>query len=1508
MPRANQLPTYTEVLTGSKLKRHTINNDNLRIILRNGRVSCGLPATPPLPAGLRGRLQSTEMFIGATSVYHPDDCRYGDLGKITFISESNGARFRTFHCDDGLPSWFLDDNQDILTCLERRREIESSEPSRKRASRSANGPAAAGTSKAAKMSSSTVTRKASTSATTPATPARVSAMLTNRPILDIDRDHPSIPDSEDEDELEEDKDEDVIVLSDNEPNSDDVIPGSDVTMVNDDDEDIHADEAPKGKGKLRADDATVDRRTAPENEVAFMAVVFVWYRDHTAPKRINLPILKNEGGFINIGVIKAELGELGIEMPDSAVERYVEMEKRCRWARIDWGTPFHVWRGEPIGLKSSMGKQRRGHQLAQLDIHDAVRPDEPTAKRQRIEPPPRSTLSSATRQTHPQPSSSPALAEHPLSCEFTFVAPDPSQETPETNEQSTPPNPKPSQTTKLLTDFLEIENMLATELILHEYDPLVNTPCPCGADRFRVAQCAGCPDFEICCTECWILRHRQMPWHWARVWNGDIFIDSDISTLRAGGYAVQMGHHGESCPSLRSPKPIKFTLVDSNGVHGTLISYCACTGISKPAQLMRSRIFPGSSKEPETGFTFTVLKEYDIHSLQSKTAAYDFFISLRRLTDNVHTHLVNKPTTGPVPGVYGGGEGLALPEGSSTCGWKDFPAHMRHLLTVYTTLNGNMRAIQFLKNNDPLDFTLYSGTSFYPEKWAYDAFLKEARKHKADEPIPDCNHVKVIQRQQQQGSEGVVSVKVAGVVNHQCEHVFVMASTDIPGHENQATVDGAFAHGYRMHGYIGETAFDDGYDRLPHKVSYDAMCILTPNINKRHAILEYLHIPGLAHVVRSAERQVAYAHCRGHVEGCGKIYDPFCHFCNGRFTGETAEMYWPEMNQISGYTSQMNDGHRQDTIIGHHNDSNHKKTINQAHTLSEQILLSRAMFQENRDNLKQLSEIHSDKVAEWSKRDRNPQPEHPNQPSKEWISPYYRRASNIPSPTALFAAWAEDRRNSAAYIPAVSASDTDVEAYWRIAWEVQGLQAKINTLKAVHKHVAGDDGDEELQREREKLEQRLLAFRRHQGIVSPCLPPLDSGCRGEVEDLELRLPSDLTKAERIKYGLTALAQQEGLLLEAQINILIGEIKSICQHLFAILHYKNKNVSTHSLRTRAGKTIASIAASRDEVIAAYNRCRSALVRLEFLSEDDANYPQLTPTDTYKKSVDHKRRIGDSRRADGQLWVLGGASKRLAEIEIGADLGVGVGGDPDNVYLRTRTRLTQRKISLRSVVRKSPTTRNSKKKRKPRKGIDPAEPETPTNGQEAREAKVDKKFSNKSDGVLWTMGKKSITDEKALRAWEEEGLAIAWFRAEAEMYRWLEDFEMKHAQLHRVIRSFCYRAHAWREVSKVDGPLQSEDFAFDTDFQTAQREKLALAAWARRQAAINEDLGDLAMAHLKEVGHPEFIDVECDIVARVTDFRNTQLEWMKDLNVERADLLFGAEKAGMYAKPYDPVVHT
>ncbi|KAE9384857.1 hypothetical protein BT96DRAFT_779994, partial [Gymnopus androsaceus JB14] len=126
----------------------------------------------------------------------------------------------------------------------------------------------------------------------------------------------------------------------------------------------------------------------------------------------------------------------------------------------------------------------------------------------------------------------------------------------------------------------------------------------------------------------------------------------------------------------------------------------------------------------------------------------------------------------------------------------------------------------------------------------------------------------------------------------------------------------------------------------------------------------------------------------------------------------------------------------------------------------------------------------------------------------------------------------------------------------------------------------------------------------------------------------------------------------------------------------LLMFKDRNVDTEKLRTRSGKSILKTIVTRDVEIAAYNEFRQALISLQVLDNSSALYPRLSASDTFKKDVNHKRRIGDSKRREGILWTVGEAHKRLVETELGEDLPVGVGVNSENIELKTATHFTKR----------------------------------------------------------------------------------------------------------------------------------------------------------------------------------------------------------------------------------------
>ncbi|KAL0565319.1 hypothetical protein V5O48_016704 [Marasmius crinis-equi] len=651
-----------------------------------------------------------------------------------------------------------------------------------------------------------------------------------------------------------------------------------------------------------------------------------------------------------------------------------------------------------------------------------------------------------------------------------------------------------------LAAFMDIIPQLTVWLALHEWDSALNLDCVCGKGK-RLVQCQDCQDFDMCCNECWFEQHRYNPWHWARVWVGSFFVRSDISVLCKEGFAVQLGNHGLPCPMLDNPRPIKFTVVHSNGVHGTLLSFCNCTSAGRIQQLMKSRLFPATALEPETAYTFPMMWEYDILSLQGKIPAYDWIHGLRRLTDNTHTYLVNDPYS---PFMLAArvwryihdrlrhGEFynlnartlLHLPSGSMivrcpTCSdpdmnmedrwWETTPEWLRHLVMVYTTLDGNSKTHRFCKKGGENDVSLYEGKAQFPPNDEYMKFLEKAKKSKRIEPMPDCDSVKVVTRLTDLVTHGMA---VTGTVNHQCSHVFIMGATDMFGsekyvsihselhereahiyyHLSQANVDAAFSRGYFLYGRgevrghqkpHGVPRADPYRGQVPHKQTYDAEC--------QYAINQNLHFDELKHLkphrkfVTGLERGIPVVHLTGHlVILCKVLFALFYHWCNGHFTGEGAELNWPELNRVGTFTCQMLWGHRQDVLIANYNDINFKKLINQVYRLARDIVIAAAQLEDNMIVFQRESAVYTDKVAEWSCQDLIP---HPNPEVKgSWMSAYHRvERSHVPSIDSILRSIAgQEGGGIELAIPGVG---KDLDIYWRRAFEAEEIREKITILK-----------------------------------------------------------------------------------------------------------------------------------------------------------------------------------------------------------------------------------------------------------------------------------------------------------------------------------------------------------------------------------------------------------------------------------------------------------------------------
>lgn len=107
-------------------------------------------------------------------------------------------------------------------------------------------------------------------------------------------------------------------------------------------------------------------------------------------------------------------------------------------------------------------------------------------------------------------------------------------------------------------------------------------------------------------------------------------------------------------------------------------------------------------------------------------------------------------------------------------------------------------------------------------------------------------------------------------------------------------------------------------------VSYDVSCAYWINIINRFR----LSFPDLVPAIEKIRWLIPLVHVRNHKDNCMYNFASSYIINAGHFHGETAEHYWPECNQLGGQIRQMNNGHRQETLIDHHSDWNWKKTMN----------------------------------------------------------------------------------------------------------------------------------------------------------------------------------------------------------------------------------------------------------------------------------------------------------------------------------------------------------------------------------------------------------------------------------------------------------------------------------------------------------------------------------------------------------------------------------------------------
>ncbi|KAJ6527589.1 hypothetical protein DFH09DRAFT_1414180 [Mycena vulgaris] len=979
------------------------------------------------------------------------------------------------------------------------------------------------------------------------------------------------------------------------------------------------------------------------------------------------------------------------------------------------------------------------------------------------------------------------------------------------------------------------DDLLKILLSLHS-SRQVNTPCSCPEKGARTVACQDCVQAPVLCHQCWLNKHRTMPIHWALVWNATdgCFEKHDISRVMKNS-AVSLGHHGEHCP--RAELAHSFTLVDTNGIHATAIRFCGCTTAGEDyQQLLQARIFPGSIKDPKTGYTLGLPEHYHQARNQGKGSAYNFVRVLQRLADphfknavpdiyanflmvtRYHqyldilmkrggAHQPDAPLPGeldrPYPNRAKGYLGMpcgACPEHGInmplvvTC-----PSYLRHLISRFYTIDGNFKMNLHFKRGNGTDIALTDGN--------------------------------------------------IGVVACTCEHT--VAGSFINMHVGEAFALGTFAvREFLRHNnsppYPPESA-------TPMVQSYDSQCSFVVNQVKRAIALfpdeTWLH-----------ELLAVYFACRAH------------------FQGETAEMLWAFLNPLGASLRQSTGPARHDIMNFVVGAWNLEKVLHQADLLAAERQDVLRLFELHMAILVDLSRQHETEIGAWSRLSRLAT----KGPDGKPRSVYQHESTKVLTIENVLASLIAQEQAQAPQVAALPPLSS-VAQWMRDGMDIERQQVlTIAFLKTQREHPLQETSDA-ITNLRKSLNLTLKKFRDWLTRIYPrlTLSALDAH---EPELTAIQLPS-----YRMKHGQRATedaTNDDSKLRCAEIQLRCAQadngiltVQAACLALFATKKARKDDFRGQAGVTCSQRNVQKAVLRKEFEIVMYNKVRACLIHLGHMPDDATEpYPPLTARDTRRKETHLHRVTGDSRLFDGTAWYL----------QAGGTLHTDGAPSPlSPVKRRDENDPGPQLVAGTQALKRAGPAIHSPRAPKRLKDIIPvdagvdvpssslseaedSDSELPAKQGMLRQRKGQGKRKNtkpkKGEGWIWleTVTRGQRAGEGRLAEYKAE-------MAEAEMYRWLEAYERKHAELFRVIARFRRDSVVW--TGRADREQENGAVCF-----------------ARMQAAMYQRLQHNAEEIFKspESGaHHDWVKAASfdELVTKVDSWCDKVFTWMDQMGIHR-----------------------
>ncbi|TEB13598.1 hypothetical protein FA13DRAFT_1805742 [Coprinellus micaceus] len=522
----------------------------------------------------------------------------------------------------------------------------------------------------------------------------------------------------------------------------------------------------------------------------------------------------------------------------------------------------------------------------------------------------------------------------------------------------------------------------------------------------------------------------------------------------------------------------------------------------------------------------------------------------------------------------------------------------------------------------------------------------------------------------------------------------------------------------------------------------------------------------VADLVAKFEYCVPLVHVSNHKDNCLYLYSSAYRTGAGHFHGEQAEQVWPYSNQFGGQGRQMCNGNRQDLYIDLFNYWNFMKVVYYPLSSTMTSIRAAALKDEKLKVFISHCQSYSDKVPEWNKESREARTVR----RKEVCCVYRHTPSKVPSQRRIYQALVDKAEGKGSLVAEEVSNEDDSmledsdndEPRPPSPITLSPKHPKAVPLLLKHSISARD------------LQQKIMCT--HAAYLQHETPTLLT----KLKDLRSALNTTLTRLRTVQAQVTPQVAED-------IEDINPEIENNTPEelpLFLPSHYNPggprgkgssgpRNLGAPDVRrttmvqarhTRAKADLINANIKFETCMAQYNATRRAMISLG-LPETDPTFKKMDRNSTRRKATTENRAPGDTYQTDGLLWT----------------------GDA----IDSSNRLTHRPLvnNQHTSTAEAVGTQSSQPRKRKNKAKD--------KGEEPTSKKKHRKTS--TDGCGISNHPPDMSRTKDVDAFLEEGNRVQWFRAEADVIRWQEEWERKLIEFLRTIRHYDKMADVWESLA-------------------------------------------------------------------------------------------------------------